>query len=132
MALRWQLDDRDFPLVRMRVVGEDDGQLPDLESAMSAAMALFAQGKPCVLVHDLRHAHPDAVRRKKIKEWIASVPVEKRRLIKAYALVVHSAVQRGIVTALLWFFAHPLVPIQVFGDEASAVAWAREFLPPSA
>ena len=131
MALRWQLDMQSFPVARLRVVGEDDGQLPDWDSLVQAAEALLARDQPCVLVHDMRHARPDAARRRLIKTWIAPVPPTRRRLIRAYALVAHTALQRGIVTAVLWFIPHPLMPIQVFADEASAIAWLRGFLPPT-
>ena len=129
MALRWQLDDREFPIVVLRVVGEDDGELPDLKTGITAVEALFARKKPCLLVHDFRYTRPNAERRRQIKDWIASVPPEKRKLIKAYAVVAHSAAQRGVLTAVLWFIARPLMPIQVFSDEASAIAWVRSLVP---
>lgn len=45
--------------------------------------------------------------------------------MKAYATVIDSAVQAGIMTAVVWLFPTPY-PMRMFSELAPAEAWVRK------
>lgn len=64
--------------------------------------------------------------RSRAADWIK---VENQLMLDAcacQAVVVPGAVQRGVLTAILWMTTYP-VPIKAFGSEDEAESWARSF-----
>jgi hypothetical protein len=66
--------------------------------------------------------HPK--QRSRVAEWTVSVAPQMRAGAAAHAIVVPGAIQRGILTAILWMVEHP-IPIRTFSNEADADQWAR-------
>lgn len=103
---------------------ELDAALEDMKRRLVAARA---QGKKLAFVSV---SAPDSAmtsrQRSRAAEWIK---IENQLMLDAcacQAVVVPSAVQRGVLTAILWMTTYP-VPIKAFSSEDEAEAWARTF-----
>lgn len=127
-APRWVLDESRWPIVLFDVDTPGTDAPPDLDSLLALFDELTRRRKRIVVVIDLTHARPDAARRRRVLDWAKAHWASLRSDVIALAAVTPSAMQRAVVTGLLWFQSPPY-PVQLFEHRAEALAWAEQQLP---
>lgn len=126
MGVRWRCETKEWPLVVLDLPPDADPRAVEQESFYQQVDALLQRGQRFATLHDLRRAERlDAVRRKRFAEWMKAREAQLRRLIVAHAPVVETAVQRGAITALLWFVTPP-TETRIFTDPLEARGWLRD------
>jgi hypothetical protein len=119
-------DDREWPLVRIRqshaLSDHDFGALLDYIDA------LFLRGQRFAVLLDVREAPPlTAPQRKAVAERANKSCARYPTRLVGMALVMSSALQRGVFTAIQWL-CKDSHPTRAFGDITSAEAWLRACL----
>ena len=75
------------------------------------------------VMHDARGMpHVDDLRRQEFMELLDLRRPEIVRHVAAYAAIVSSPLERGIITAFMWFIKLPF-PIRLFANPAEARSW---------
>src|SRR5689334_13107780 len=88
----------------------------------------YKRGQAFGLVFDIRRAPPlNAAQRRRISEEIDRSATEYPAIRVVQGIVLASAVQRGIVSAITWLTKQP-VTTAVFADVDEAVIWAQREL----
>lgn len=115
-----------FPFVRLRSPLALEHDSVDVGSFFVCVALACAREQPFVVLHDARGMpYVDEPRQSAFLSQLAHFrPLIVRRTI-AYAVVAHSPLERGLVTALRWSANLP-IPIKLFGDEADARAFLLE------
>lgn len=117
-----------FPLIVLRTPTVAEYEEVSIPSYFACVDEILAQGKPFAVLHDAREIPPvdDAKR----NHFMALLD-ERRELIEArlvaYAALVGSPLERGIVTAFAWFARLPM-PVRLFAREAEATSWLKHRL----
>jgi len=124
MAAAWKIDRTNWPLVVLYVGEADIPAISEIESLLRHLDALIAKRERVAVLADLTGASPDASGRRRYIEWVKAHSASVRTQTVAFAPVATSALQRGVITGVLWFLT-PLCPMKVFGDRDAAVSWAR-------
>ena len=121
-VFRYRLELSRWPLVVIPGPGDRPAEQIDVDSFYAELDALLARDTPIVVLHDIRGMRRDASVRKRFANWIdANGELLSRNLI-AYALLLDSKLQRGIITAVLWL-TRPRSPTRAFTDRDAAEAW---------
>jgi len=112
-----------FPLLRMASPSVAQFDQPSASSFFACIDAGLAREEPFVILLDARGVpHADEVRRKDFMQHLElRRPVIERQVV-AFAAVCGSPLERGLVTAFMWFIRLAL-PIRIFGRESEAEAW---------
>jgi hypothetical protein len=66
--------------------------------------------------------------RSRVADWTTNAAPLMRAAVAAHAVVVPNAVQRGVLTAILWLTEYP-IPIRAFTSEGEAEQWIRAQVP---
>jgi hypothetical protein len=119
--MAYHVDSSRFPFVSARATAlvNDDSAL---DASYDALDALLAREISLVALFDLRGGASSARRRQRLSEWQRERSALLRRLVLAMAVVVHSQLERGFVTAALWLFTPPF-PLRVFTSTDEAETW---------
>ncbi len=81
-----------------------------------------------VVIADLRNAHPQTAKvRLAFFKMLSEFDYGPASELSGEAIVVNTALLRGVVTAYRWFVRQPY-PSRVFSDLDSALAWAQEYI----
>jgi hypothetical protein len=89
---------------------------------------LLAHGEPFALLYDLRHSgRLSAERRRRFAEYVKANEDRVARCLIAYASLVDSEWQRGLLTAVLWFLTPPR-PHRAFSEVGEAMTWLQGML----
>lgn len=120
----WYADVGRWPLAVIRLHGAELDPEPEFETFAQAIDVCLDRRESCVIVMNLTGAKPDASRRRRVAELMDS----RRELVQTYvdaaALVVPSALQRGVLTAVRWLNPHPYdLDWDTFSTEGAAVRW---------
>ena len=112
-----------FPLVRLGSPQVAQYDYPSASSFFECIDQALARNQPFVVLHDARGVpHADELRRKQFLELLEPRRADVERLVVAYAAVCGSPLERGVITAFMWFIRLPL-PIRIFGAELEARHW---------
>ncbi len=112
-----------FPLVRLGSPQVAQYDYPSADSFFACIDQGLARNEPFVVLHDARGVpHADELRRKQFMEHLEVRRHAIERLVVAYAAVCGSPLERGLITAFIWFIRLPL-PIRIFGGELEARQW---------
>lgn len=126
LSVRWRCETSDWPLVVLDLPPDVDPRAVDQQSFFQQLDALLERGERFATMHDLRRAERlDAARRKRFADWMKLRDDRLRKLIIAHAPVVETSIQRGAITALLWFVTPP-AETRIFTDPLEARVWLRE------
>ncbi len=113
----------EYPLIGIRspsVAGFDHVHVPSFFSCVDLGLS---RKQPFMLLHDARGMpHVDDARQRHFMRLLDERRVSATRYILAYAAVVGSPLERGIITAFIWFVRLPF-PMRIFNHEAEARAW---------
>ncbi|HEX2570721.1 MAG TPA: hypothetical protein VH877_14285 [Polyangia bacterium] len=97
----------------------------DVGSFFSIIDSCLERQSTFVVLHDIRGMGSlSPLQRKQFSEYIKSREMSLKQYIAAHAVVVSSAIERGIVTAVLWVSPPPF-PVRVFTSPTDAETWVR-------
>jgi len=119
----FQADLSQFPLLRIASPNLAQFDHVDIPSYFACIDAGLARQLTFAILHDARALpHVDDVRRHAFVE-----AVDQRRTaivshVAAYAGLVSSPLERGVITAFMWFIKLPF-PIRLFTSESEANRW---------
>jgi hypothetical protein len=120
-------DESEWPLFRARMPStalseaEFSGWLERLDQ-------LFRRGERFALLLDVRDAPlPTATERQDVAKLLRTWHSRHPYRMAAQAVVLKSALQRGILTAILWL-AGPSYPTRPFSRRVDAETWLRDML----
>jgi hypothetical protein len=112
-----------FPLVRIHSPSASDYEHVDVQSFFVGADAAMARREPFALLHDARDMpYVDEPRQVRFLEELHRRRLLVGKYMRAYAAVVSSPRERGLITALGWS-AHLPLPTRLFSTEAEASAF---------
>ena len=112
-----------FPLVRIQSPSASDYEQVDVQSFFVGADAAMARRLPFALLHDARNMpYVDEPRQARFLEELHRRRLLIGKYMRAYAAVVSSPRERGLITALGWS-AHLPLPTRLFSTEAEASAF---------
>jgi hypothetical protein len=116
-------DTSEWPLVVISAPPGCDPDCIDAGSFYRHTDMLLANGEPFLLLHDIRHSgRLSAERRRRFANYVETKHEEVTRCLVAYAALVGTDWQRGLLTAVLWFLTPPR-PQRAFSDPLAARAW---------
>lgn len=125
---KYLCDESAWPIV---VISAPVGCNPDTlepDSFYAHCDRLLDHGEPFALLYDLRHSgRLSAERRRRFVEYVESRRAEVDRALVAYASLVATDWQRGLLTAVLWFLTPPR-PHRAFTIDLDARTWLRQAL----
>ncbi len=125
---RYVCDTSEWPLVIISAPPGCNPERIDADSFYAHTDRLLDHGEPFALLYDVRNSgRLSAERRRRFVDY-----VEKRRRavdgsLIAYASLVSTDWQRGLLTAVLWFLT-PSRPHRAFSAEVEARRWLLEML----
>ena len=112
-----------FPLVRIHSPSASDYEHVDVLSFFAGADAAMAQRLPFAVLHDARDMpYVDERRQVRFLEQLSRRRLLIGKYMRAYAAVVSSPRERGLITALGWS-AHLPLPTRLFASESEATAF---------
>jgi len=122
------VEESERPLVVLRLDDPSDEGAPDFASFLAGLdrIAALSRETRVRIVLDLTGAKPDADRRRRFAEWLRTQGPDIRPHVDAFAIVAPSAMLRGTITAMRWFFPERMLHSETFDRRDRAVAWARE------
>jgi hypothetical protein len=124
------VDESRWPLVRITVPVHDP-DMPEFERYLGTLARLLARRQPYVIVVDARAGGSIPVQqRERLRQYRRQVFGEAQRYQRGIAFVVESAIQRAVLSSLLWLAPEPS-PSKVFSSVLEAEAWAESCLPRS-
>jgi hypothetical protein len=98
------------------------------EKYLADVQKYYERGQAFGLVFDIRRSPPlNAAQRRRISEEIDRAARDFPSIRVVQGIVLASAVQRGIVSAITWLTKQP-APTAVFAEVDEAVAWAQKEL----
>ncbi len=125
---RYLCDMSEWPLV---VISAPPGCNPDRldpDSFYAHTDRLLDHGQPFALLYDVRNSgRLSAERRKRFVDYVERRRKEVDSNLIAYASLVATDWQRGLLTAVLWFLTPPR-PHSAFSAETDARKWLMEML----
>jgi len=117
-----------WPIVTIAAPPGCNPEALDPDSFYALTDRLLDHGEPFALVYDLRHSgRLSAERRRRFVEYVERRRRDVDRCLVAYASLVSTDWQRGLLTAVLWFL-NPPRPHRVFAVDAEARAWLTQAL----
>jgi hypothetical protein len=122
-APRWRTDTSHHLLVIVHLVGGDGAEQPDPQSLIRIVDGLIEKRERVVVVYDLTGSEPDAKRRQLLVHWLSESAEKLARYVVTSGIVAPTPFHRGLLIATFWF-VKPKVPVELFGDRASAISWA--------
>ncbi|MFT3923560.1 MAG: hypothetical protein QM778_13600 [Myxococcales bacterium] len=112
-----------FPFVHMSSPSVAQFDQPSASSFFECIDRGLERGQPFVILLDARGVpHADEVRRKDFMRLLTARRADVEQRVVAFAAVCGSPLERGLVTAFMWFIRLSL-PIRIFGNEGEAKAW---------
>jgi hypothetical protein len=124
----FEYDLQSLPLLRILSPHVADFGSVDVPSFFAAVDAGFAHEVPFAVLHDARGLPPVS---RAARVLFVEMVNERRPLltqrVAAYAAVVGSPFERGIVTAISWF-SNPPLPVRLFERLDYAEAWLTQRL----
>jgi hypothetical protein len=124
--MRSELDDHEYPLIRIHAHGESLDE--DITERMAFIRRNLDRGEPIALVFDTAGGKPLSARQRKMwTDWLADHDALLRRRLAGVGIVVTSALMRGVFTGVFWVWQPP-IPYMFTGTVREADAWARERL----
>ncbi len=124
MANGIEISDALFPIILQTMYAEIRDT--DVEAMIAWYERHFAKnlGRHAVVVYGTPdHGTMNAKQRKRVGAWQKSIEERTRELCVSSAIVLHSAFQRGALTALNWIYPPP-VPQKAFASLPDAFDWA--------
>ncbi len=125
---KYLCDESAWPIA---VISAPAGCNPDTlepESFYAHCDRLLDHGEPFALLYDLRHSgRLDAERRRRFVAYVESRRDDVNRALVAYASLVSTDWQLGLLTAVLWFLTPPR-PHRAFTDDVEARTWLHQVL----
>ena len=119
-------DESDFPLVRVHAHGQSADS--DVEERLAFAKRLLQRREKVALVFDTTGGRPLTARQRKMwADWLTEHDVLVRKYLVGCAIVVDSALTRGVFTGVFWLWSPPM-PYTFAATPRQAEAWARERL----
>jgi hypothetical protein len=116
-------DDSQWPLVRIRLPAALD--TAELVVSLDYIDALFLRGERFAVLIDVRDAPPlTAPQRKLVAERSDAMYARYPTRLAGMALILSSAIQRGVVTAIQWLVKGGF-PTRVFARLVDAEIWLR-------
>jgi hypothetical protein len=124
---RSSVDDSQWPIVVVtlpRTPLDDEG----FEDHCKQTFRYFERGQSFAWVIDVRNAAQlSASQRRIIAEKTDECRARHPKVACASAVIVSSAIQRGVTKAILWLLKQP-IPTEVFSTPEQGVRWARSYL----
>ncbi len=100
----------------------------EMTEHMAKVAALYSRAGSFAMVVDVTLApRPPPGQRRLLGDALTQHERSNPGKLKGMAMVVASDLQRGIITAVSWFF-RPSYPMRVFSSREQAVTWARSML----
>lgn len=122
-----EFDDSEFPLVRLRAFGASSDE--DIRERLAFLERQAERSEPFALVFDTSASRPlTAKQRKMWTDWLSANTERARRQILGCAIVVTSAINRGVFTGVFWLW-NPPMPYTFTATPEEADQWARARLP---
>lgn len=122
-----EFDESRWPVVIVKTPPQEM-DAKDFEAHCKQTFSYYARGQSFALVFDVRNSPPlPAAQRRIIAELIDRRRAEHPNVRMVTAIVVSSAVQRGVVKAIVWLTRQP-VPTEVVGTVEEAVSWCQRAL----
>ena len=120
-------DDSEWPLFRARMPATPLGH-EEFAAWLEQLDCLFRRGERFALALDVRDAPlPTAIQRQEVAKLLRTWYARNPDRMAAQAVVMTSALQRGILTAILWL-SGPTYQTRAFSAVPDAEAWLREML----
>jgi hypothetical protein len=117
-------DTRRWPLVRI-MPNRRPVPLELFREQIQRARAVFERRQPFGFLIDVRTVPVlPPTHRKALAEQMKADNDAQPGVLRAFAVVVASAGQAGMMTAVLWLWPTPF-PVRLFADLATAEAWLR-------
>lgn len=115
---------REGSLIVIRVPDGATEETLDSESLYQQLEALLADRSagPFAVLHDLRRTPQGPLRRRRFADWVSGNRALIEERISVYAVVASSALQQGMITAVLWVVESP-IPWRAFTDVEAARRW---------
>lgn len=120
-----ELDDGDFPIVRMRAHGPTSDE--DLDERIAFMDRQLARGHEFALVFDTRRSNLlGAAHRRRWADWVARNEQAMRDRLVGGAILVSSPAGRGVFTAIFWMWKPPVPVVFVNTDEEAEAVVRRQ------
>lgn len=116
-----QMDDHDFPIVRLRAFGKSTDD--DIRARLAFLDDQLARCERGALIFDTRDAVPIwAAHRRMWSEWLTRNEPRIRQHVAGAAILTGSAAMRGVFNVILWAWKPP-IPVVFVGtlEEAERV-----------
>lgn len=120
----YEVDTSCWPIVTLRPTVAVR-EMAALDLTYVAMDAVLARKETFVVALDLRGSVSSAERRRRFNDWVERNGAAIRRYAVANAVIASSTVERGFVTAALWFLTPP-IPMRVFATPRDAEAWLQQ------
>lgn len=112
-----------FPLVHMGSPNVAQYDHPSADSFFGCIDQGLAREAPFVILLDARGVpHADDLRRREFMRHLEARRARIERTVVAFGAICGSPLERGVITAFMWFIRLPL-PIRIFGHELEARSW---------
>lgn len=121
-----EFDEADWPILRVTF----DGSLTpsEVDAYLSHCAGLLGRREHMGLLIDARKADiPDAKTRARFVEFFDVQRPRTRRYIAGMAVVLNTAMGRGVLTALTWMES-PAFPVKSFEHASEARLWLKDLL----
>lgn len=120
---RYVFDETRWPIVIARSPAEADESQIDQESFYEECDRLLGEGRPFLMIQDLRGVPLlGPARRRRFAQYANTHIHQVRDVIGGFAVLLDSPIMRGVVTAVLWFVTPPC-PVKVFTKPTDAENW---------
>jgi hypothetical protein len=126
VGARWEVDLSEWPLAYL-ALDRRTGEEVDFPTFFSACEEILARRQRHVLVLDLTGNRADAARRRLVATWFDARRPDIQRWVGAISVIAREPLHRGVITAMIWLRPAPM-PVECFGTDAEARAWARRQL----
>lgn len=123
-------DRSEWPLLRIRMPAA--GLSPsELDAHLEVLRALFSNGERFAFIIDARGAKPlEARQRQALGRLLKGSFVRDPLVVAGIGVVLSSALERGILTAVTWA-AGRTYPMRAFATPEEAASWLRALLAPT-
>lgn len=112
-------------LVRLPPTATDE----EVQAYLDQLRTFRERREPYAVIVEASASQGFSARQRKMQaDYIESGIQTSRIYLKAFAFVARSALQRGMMTAILWM-KPPEWPNRIFSTTGEAIAWASELLP---
>ncbi len=112
-----------FPLLQIASPSVANYEHVNIASFFACVDRGLATQTRFAVLHDARALpHVDDLQRQHFVELIDARRAELGKHVAAYAAIVATPLERGIITAFMWFIKLPM-PLRLFTNEAEARSW---------